>query len=1065
MTFRLTRVLLSLGMVAALPVLGAGTVAAAPVAASAHAPFHAAGRAPALLRGRSNATNAARATGLAPPTAFPPTAPGGAAATSGSNAPLIASTQPESLTSFYGTTFPTATALYGSDQEQPVIPDDSIAVGPADIVEVANESLFVFSKSGVELATADLNDFMDVPSLFHISDPKIIYDPSSGRFWIAATVLADSLSFEYDCSQTAPVLLAVSASSNPLPLSGWLVYALPTGTLTPGFEWADQVGLGADSNTIAVTFDDNLCGGPFSGSEVHILQKTDYEHDTGNDSDNFFVSDDTGPYQPQPAQEYGSVSAQYVITDQSNCGSAPCTPPSPDVEVDTFTGTPEGAGGVTASGTDIPVAQTTAGVPPFPATASQPGSGAPDVQTDAGRFINAVWEGGALWAGEAVTCTPSGDTQPRSCLDYVEVDAGSTGTFVPTLTTEITNVGVNGAYLYFPAVSVDSSGNMFTVFDESSATMSITMLAASVAAGASSLSGFETLHTSSTFYNGADVIPEQCTNGCRLGDSSAAQDPTNPKDVWVASAAADGIEGGDCHTLNACWESVISQITVAAPTITSLTPSSGPVAGGQTVTVKGLDFAPDTTATFNASPITVSSLTPTAFTLVTPAHATTGGSVQVQAADGLGSTTENASSMYTYVGLANYVPITPFRLLDTRSGGGGGALAPGAVRALQVTGVGASPIPSSATAVVLNVTEVSGSASSLLTVYPFGTSRPNASNLNFAARTVIANLVTVTLGAQGAQGAVNIYNALGSVNVVADVEGYFAPQPASDVQGLFHPIAPVRVCDTRHGSPTPICSARGAMSPETAMVVDVAGASGIPGDGTAEAAVVNVTGVAGTAPTYLSLFPTNASGGCTYTGTHAPPFSTINLPAGAVQANRVMVELGPTGVGGNNDALCVYNAAGSINVLIDANGWFGSAAVPSSPPGYQYQAVAPTRICDTRVVSASCAQGAVGPAATVAIDVAGKGGIPAAGGATRVVAIIANLTAVAPSLTTFLTLYPADLVRRPTVSDLNVDGGVVLPNLAVVQLDTSGDAHDGDIYLYNSAGVANAIVDIEGWFQ
>src|SRR5450631_463240 len=81
----------------------------------------------------------------------------------------------------------------------------------------------------------------------------------------------------------------------------------------------------------------------------------------------------------------------------------------------------------------------------------------------------------------------------------------------------------------------------------------------------------------------------------------------------------------------------------------------------------------------------------------------------------------------------------------------------------------------------------------------------------------------------------------------------------------------------------------------------------------------------------------------------------------------------------------------------------------------------------------------------------GGGGEGRAGGATRVVAIIANLTAVAPSLTTFLTLYPADLVRRPTVSDLNVDGGVVLPNLAVVQLDTSGDAHDGDIYLYNSA--------------
>ena len=78
------------------------------------------------------------------------------------------------------------------------------------------------------------------------------------------------------------------------------------------------------------------------------------------------------------------------------------------------------------------------------------------------------------------------------------------------------------------------------------------------------------------------------------------------------------------------------------------------------------------------------------------------------------------------------------------------------------------PIPTDATAVVLNVTEVAGTASSLLTVYPYGTGMPKASNLNFAPGKVIANLVTVTLG-QG--GAVDIYNALGTVNVLADVEG------------------------------------------------------------------------------------------------------------------------------------------------------------------------------------------------------------------------------------------------------------------------------------------------------
>jgi len=410
--------------------------------------------------------------------------------------------------------------------------------------------------------------------------------------------------------------------------------------------------------------------------------------------------------------------------------------------------------------------------------------------------------------------------------------------------------------------------------------------------------------------------------------------------------------------------------------------------------------------------------------------------------------------MYQYVSLANYVPLTPFRILDTRLAGSGGALGPGEIRTLQITGVGSTPIPDSATSVTLNVTEVNGTAASLLTLYPVSPTRPSASNLNFAAHTVIANLVTVTLN----DGELNIYNAVGSVNVVVDVEGYFTTQPATNLQGLFHPMTPVRVCDTR--SPAS-CDGHAHVGPLQSIVVTVASAGGIPSDGTAEAAVVNLTGVAGSASTYLSLFPTNANGSCTPTGS-----STLNLAPGAVEANRVMVKLGPTSPGGKNDALCVFNAAGTINVIVDANGWFGSSTATASPAGYQYQALAPTRICDTRVASTSCASGALGGGAKRLITVAGFAGVPAFSSSTTVVAMIANLTAIAPTSRTFLNVYPAQLPGPPAVSDVNLEAGQVLPNLAVVELDTiPGDAHDGDVYLYNSAGSVNAIFDLEGWFQ
>jgi hypothetical protein len=1042
----------SAALVAAILVLGATSVAAAPVAApSSHhsiasraaAPFlpltardrAAAGKrsfkrggvARVSLRGSSDARGT---------TLLGQAGPARSSATHRGASQRITSIA-DTLTGFAGTAQASTIHSFGTDQAV-TPPDENIAAGPTTVVEVVNSAVSILSRSGSVLAAADLNNFMNVVPNYSVSDPRVIYDASGGRFWITITEVPNS-----GCPIAAPVLIAVSGSSNPLPLTSWLVYALPTGRNTPGTLFGDQPGLGIATNTVAVSFNDYGCIGNFLGGEVDILQKTDLEHATGSSSDYYFYG---GPFAGQPVQSFGSISAQYVVTNESD-GAAVCTVPA--VRVDIFTGTPEGPGGVTQQTSACPpmtptaVNSTTHSTPP----ADQPGG--PQLQTDDDRFLNAVWQNGEIWAAGGTSCQPAGDTVQRSCLDYVEIGADGTGHVSATLTNQINNVGVNGAALFYPAVSVDSTGNLFTVFNESSTSIFASIMAATIPAGGSTLSSFQTLHTSSTSYNAGT-----CTSGCRWGDyAGAAQDPVNPKDVWVVSGSSDGVVLGPCGTQN-CWNTRINELTLASPTITSLTPASGPVAGGQSVTANGLDFGTDTTATFNGLAIAITNLTPQSFTFTTPASATTaGGTVQVQATDALGSSVMNAASLYTYVGLANYVPLAPFRILDTRPA----ALGPGAVKTLQVTGVGITPVPSTATAVVVNVTEINDSTASLLTVYPYLTSRPNASNLNFLAHTVIANLVTVTLGAGGK---INIYNALGSVNVLVDVEGYFTPQPVTDVIGLFHPASPVRVCDTRPQSPTPICSAHGALGPGALMVVNFATAGGLPGDGTAEAVVVNLTGVAGSASTYLSLFPTKSDGTCHPTGT-----SNINLVPGAVQANRVMVALGPSTTGGPNDALCVYNPAGTINVLVDANGWYGSSSAPASPAGYQYQAVAPTRICDTRLGSTPCTQGAIGAAVSRLTPVAGAVGIPAAGGATTVVAVIANLTAVVPSAATYLTLYPANLTNRPQASDLNVNAGVTLPNLVVVQLDTIAGPNNGKVYLYNGAGSVNAIIDIEGWFQ
>jgi hypothetical protein len=239
------------------------------------------------------------------------------------------------------------------------------------------------------------------------------------------------------------------------------------------------------------------------------------------------------------------------------------------------------------------------------------------------------------------------------------------------------------------------------------------------------------------------------------------------------------------------------------------------------------------------------------------------------------------------------------------------------------------------------------------------------------------------------------------------------------------------------------------------MLVTVTGA--IPSDGTAAAAVLNLTAVAGTANTFVTVFPTSTSGTCT----QAPSASTINVVAGAIEANRVFVKLGP-GPGGPNTAVCVLNSVGKINVLLDANGWFGTS---SAIAGFQYQAIAPARICDTRGSSVGCAAGVIGAGPTVAriVHVAGEGGVPATTSGIIVQAVIANMTAVTPSTNTFMVAYAAGTTTG--ASDLNLVAGATLPNLIVVQVSTTAGANDGAIDVMNASGSVNAVIDIEGWFQ
>lgn len=106
----------------------------------------------------------------------------------------------------------------------------------------------------------------------------------------------------------------------------------------------------------------------------------------------------------------------------------------------------------------------------------------------------------------------------------------------------------------------------------------------------------------------------------------------------------------------------------------------------------------------------------------------------------------------------------PTRLMDAV---GSGAVPANSTRTLTVNG---STVPAGATAVVLNVTVTGPKAGGYLTVYPNGTAKPTASNLNWTTGETIPNLVTVRL----VNGKLNFgVTSSGSVGVIADVFGYY----------------------------------------------------------------------------------------------------------------------------------------------------------------------------------------------------------------------------------------------------------------------------------------------------
>ena len=247
---------------------------------------------------------------------------------------------------------------------------------------------------------------------------------------------------------------------------------------------------------------------------------------------------------------------------------------------------------------------------------------------------------------------------------------------------------------------------------------------------------------------------------------------------------------------------------------------------------------------------------------------------------------------------ARYTPVAPARILDTRDGTGrGGAVGKvtaGSAIELDVTGVGGVP-SSLVNTVVLNVTatNLQGPDSHVI-VYPSGSARPTTSNLNVTSAQSVPNLVIAMV----TNGNVVLYNNAGSVDLVADVQGWYGPGGAT----TYVSTAPVRDLDTRSG----LGGTSGRVGPDRAIELTVAGVNGVPS--TARAVVLNMTVTEHTGPeSFLTVYPAGGS---------LPVASNLNFVSGLTRANLVTVPVG------GNGKVAIYNHVGNVHVVADVAGWY-----------------------------------------------------------------------------------------------------------------------------------------------
>ena len=560
-------------------------------------------------------------------------------------------------------------------------------------------------------------------------------------------------------------------------------------------------------------------------------------------------------------------------------------------------------------------------VPPFldPAQPSQPGPGTIAAAVDASP-TGEVWHDGLVAITSTYPCTPAGDSVVRDCVRIISL-AEPAGYLEPTRYGDVL-LGSNGLDQYQAAVAFAGSGVLHAVYTASSATVAP--------------SGYAQFHARYDPWLAWSDPQLAVAGGAAYGGSQwgaysmAGQDPQDPNRIWVSPeyATDTGAWATSFSSISATHGAGFNSVDptrlvdsrlgigLSGPLVAGFPrlihlPISGPtsvvaVTGNLTVTgatAQGfVTLSPDPSSVnssinFRAGDTRANNVTlplGPAGTLVATYHAAPGATVQL-IFDGTGTYDEGSGD--------GFHPISPVRVLDSRTSVGAPVFHANVGQSFVVAGT--ATIPAEATAISANLTVVGQTSPGYVSVTRDATNNPATSTLNVGLADIRSNGLTVAIGVNGTVSAV-FKAPSGTANLILDVTGYYSGAPDGLV---FHPLNPGRYVDTRQplGPGGYINGLTGPLG-SVPRSVQVNGHYGVSID--AQAVTGNLTIVGQTAAGFVTV--SNSSGAL-------PSTSTINFPLGDIRANGVNVPVDDTG---NLWLVARTTAGGTVQIVFDLSGYF-----------------------------------------------------------------------------------------------------------------------------------------------